>query len=755
MKKLLLITLTCLLTLSCQDSFDPTEYVVTTMGSGAEGGIVPVVSVPFGMVQLAPDTLPGINGYWYGHNSIHGFSHTHKSGCGGGSDWEDILFTPVSGDVWSTVHSLDFFRTTPFSHDDEYSIPGYYSLYLPEDGVKAELTATSRCGLHKYTYPADSTENLIINLKFGNPTNCTIIAEDQFDTVKFSRMEKVDDYTVRGCRISNGWCPEMHVYFYAHFSKPIKGFRMFDKCQFIEDITELEGTDVRAILTFGGDNSKPLEISVGISPCDVEGAQNNLATEVGRKSFDAIRKQTHKIWKEDLSALKINDPDSETGKTLYSCWYFSHMYPVLYSDCDGRYRSADRKVYKGDFDYYAGVLSLWDIFRAQTPLIAVIRPDVANDLMKTFLEHYRKAGLLPLWVLAGQENNCMEGYHSAPIVADFYSKGIRDFDAEAMLKALDVSATKDTFGFFCRNYRGATNYLKYHYVPCDLEVSGCSKTMEYCYDDWCISRFAGMLDNKEVKERYAERSTWYKNMFDPSVGLIRGRFSDGSWRTPFDPVFSNHNREGDDFMEGTAYHYTFHAQHDPKGLAELLGGPDKMIEKLDSLFFIISPEIHGVNASRDMTGMIGHYAQGNEPGHHIIYFYDIFGQPWKAQQLVTRVVHELYNTSPEGICGNEDTGQMSAWYVWNSLGLYPMTHGDATYMFGSPQHEHIEFAHANGILTIDAPGVSLENCYIKSIELNGKPYGKYWISHSDIFNGNASLKFEMTSEPQEAAKLTE
>jgi len=759
----LAISLLCIV--SCKTiSFDPTQYVETMMGTGGEGGIVPMAAVPFGMVQLAPDTQPSGTGYYYGQDKIYGFSHTHKSGSGGGSDFEDILFTPVSGSRWDNPQELEFRRSTPFSHDDEVSTPGYYSVTLPEDGVKAELTATGRCGFHKYTYPEDKSQHLIINLKWGNVNNCTIIPEDQYDTVKVAYIEKESNYSVSGYRISNGWCPEMHVYFYAQFSKPISSFQLFKDCKAV-DGTSLEGQDVRALLTFGGNPDEPLEVKVGISPVDSYGAWINMMNEIGGYNFARVHRKAHRAWVDQLSTLNVSNPDSKEGRTLYTCYYFSLLYPMLYSDVDGRFRSSDKEVYytpcyrndqksKDDYNYYAGVLGLWDIFRAHLPLIAVVRPDVASDLMKTFLEHYRHEGQLPIWTLAGQETNCMEGYHSAPVIADFYSKGIRDFDAEAMLEALQVSSTRDTFGFFCRNYRGATNYLKYHYVPCDLEISACSKTLEYCYDDACISKFAKMLGHDDVAAEYAERASWYKNIFDPSVALMRGRMADGSWRTPFDPVYSNHNREGDDFMEGTAYHWTFHVQHDPQGLSELLGGPDKVIEKLDSLFFIIPPDIHGDNPSRDMTGMIGHYAQGNEPGHHIIYFYDIFGQPWRTQQLVTRVMHELYSTAPDGICGNDDTGQMSAWYVWNTLGLYPMTHGDARYMFGSPQMEKMSLKHPNGKLTIEAPGVSVENCYIKSISLNGQPYNRYWISHEDVFGGDACLQFEMTSNPEEAAKLT-
>lgn len=757
MKKHHLLTAACLaLTFaSCSEklSYDPVDYVVTTMGTSADGGIVPNVAVPFGMVQLAPDTFEYGTGYRYEHKSLMGFSHMHKSGSGGGADYLDILFTPVTGEAWTAPGTLPDKFSTAFSHDDEITRPGYYSVRLPEYGIEAELAATKRCGMHRYSFPQDADNKLLIDLKHGNPGNCTIIAEDNFDTVKLAYMEKVDEYAVRGFRISNGWCPEMHVYFYARFNKPIKDFKLYEDCKALSEGTSLEGRDVRALLTFGGDPAEPLEIGVGISPVDMDGAKKNLDAEIGGASFDKISRRAHDEWSKELSTIQVNDPDSPEGRTLYSCYYFSLLYPMLYGDVDGRFRSGDKQVHEADFDFYAGVLGLWDIYRAHLPLITVVHPEVTQDLMNTFLQFYKDTGMLPLWVLSGQETNCMEGYHSAPAVADAYAKGIRGFDAEAMLEALNVSACADTFGYFCRAYRGAKNYLDLHYVPCDKEISSASKTLEYAYDDWCISQFAGMLGNEGLAATYRERSKWYANVFDPAAGLMHGRKSDGSWREPFDPFYSNHLREDDDFMEGTAWHWTFHVPHDPHGLMELMGGKDVFASKLDSLFFVLGPDIHGPNPSHDMTGMIGHYAQGNEPGHHIIYMYNFAGQPWKTQQIVTRVMHELYDTTPKGICGNDDTGQMSAWYVWNSFGLYPYTHGDGIYMIGTPQHEHMTLKHSSGTLTVDAPGAGRECCYIKSVTLNGKPYGYSWFKHGDIFNGDAAIRFEMTSDASEAAAL--
>lgn len=723
---------------------DILNHVVCTMGSGGEGRVIPMAAAPFGMVELGPDTYFSGSGYHYTHTATFGFSHTHKSG-GGGTDFQDILFLPLTGNKWSNIDQLPAEITATFSHTDEIAQPGYYRLLLKDFHINAELTATPRCGMHRYSYPDPSSRFLLVNLKTGSENSTTIYDDENFDTVHYSSLEWVDQRTIRGCRISNGWCPEQHVYFYARFSQPIQTFRLFSHLHLQQEQRFAEGTDIRALLSFAS-SSRPIEIAVGISPVSMNGARLNLQKEIGHRSFDAVRKATQQSWRRQLSVLQI-EGDSDLTKTFYSCLYFAQLYPQLYSDVDGSYRSSDKQIYQGKRRYFAGVLGLWDTFRAQDPLIALLHPDITRDLMQTFLEHFRHCGQLPIWTLAGQENMCMIGYHSMPVIADAYAKGIRTgYDVRALYDAMKISANRDTFGFFLKDYRGARLYKHYHYCPCDSEITSVSKTLEYAYDDWCIAQMARMLGHSEDYHAYLKRAAFYRNVFDPSTMFMRGRQANGSWRTPFDPFLSNHYHEGDDFCEGDAWQWTFFVPHDGKGLIHLFGSRQRFVSKLDSLF-ITSSELHGAHISGDITGLIGQYAHGNEPSHSTIYMYNYAGEPWKAQHLISQVAHTLYNTSPDGFCGNDDTGQMSSWFIFSAMGFYPVTHGTAIYFFGAPQLRKVLLHHAHGTLTILAPQASRTNCYIQGVTLNGKPYSKSWIRHDELFHGNVTLRFDMSSQP--------
>lgn len=724
---------------------DAVTYVRPMMGTGAAGCVVPIAAAPFGMVQLGPDTYFTSSGYHYDHKELYGFSHTHKSG-GGGTDFQDILFFPTGNAAWEDCSVYPEKVASRFSHDEEHVEPGYYKVKLQESDIEAELTATSRCGMHRYTFPEGATQQLIIDLKSGCQHSTTIFADEDFDTVKVASLRKVNDYAVEGYRVSNGWAPEQHVYFYAEFSKPITSLRLFKDKQVKNGIDNATGTDIRAVLCFGGKKNKPLVTRVGISPVSTEGARKNLAAEIKEWNFDKVRTKTRKEWNQALSAIEIKDADSPQKEVFYTCLYFSMLYPMLYSDVTGDYRSSDSKVYNGDFRYFAGVLSLWDTFRAQNPLITILRPDISNDLMKTLLEHYNHCGQLPIWTLAGVENMCMIGYHSMPLIADAYYKGIRNYDVMALYDAMKSSANRDTFGYFLKAFRGARYYKEYEYIPCDKEVTSVSKTLEYCYDDWCIAQMARMLGKKDDYDYFKKRAAWYKHLYDKEARFMRGRMSDGSWRTPFDPFHSNHYREDDDFCEGTSWQWTFFVPHDGKGLIDLMGGKTSFISKLDSLF-TISSEIHGDNPAPDITGLIGQYAHGNEPSHHTLYMYNYAGEPWKAQKRISDVLYTLYDTTPAGICGNDDTGQMSAWYIFSSMGFYPVTHGKGIYFIGTPLFRNIVLKHGKGTLKIKANHVSRENCYIQSVTLNGNPYKKNWLQHEDLFGKDAELIFEMGNTP--------
>ena len=498
------------------------------------------------------------------------------------------------------------------------------------------------------------------------------------------------------------------------------------------------------MLNFGGRDGRPLVARVGISPVSMEGARENLSAEIKGWNFDRVRSSAYSAWNEQLSAVRIEGGEPSRREVFYTSLYYAMLYPMLYSDVTGEYRSSDSKVYRGDFRYFAGVLSLWDTFRAQNPLIAILRPDVTRDLMKTMLEHYRHCGQLPIWTLAGVENMCMIGYHSMPVIADAYSKGIRDFDAEALYEAMKASSDRDTFGYFLKAFRGARHYNRYGYVPCDLEITSVSKTLEYCYGDWCIAQMARMLGREEDYERYIERAGRYRNLFDSSLRFMRGRLSDGSWRTPFDPFLSNHYREGDDFCEGTSWQWTFFVPHDGKGLIDLFGGRELFVAKLDSLF-TVSSVLEGA-ASPDISGLIGQYAHGNEPSHHVVYLYTMIGQPWKTADKVREILTTLYHDRPDGLSGNEDVGQMSAWYVLSSLGFYQVEPAGGRYFFGSPLFDKAEVRVRDGVLTVTAHNNSAANKYIQAVKLNGKPYTKPYIAFDDIAAGGV-LEFEMGAEP--------
>lgn len=732
---------------SQKENKEPVSYVKALTGTGGFGGTIAAAFTPFGMVQLGPDTrFGGGSTYLYSDTLLYGFSHLHKSG-GGCSDYQDVIFLPTTDFLTHDNTGYPDNVNSRFSHNQELFEPGYYKVKLLNTNIEAELTATERCGMHRYTYPEGKAQQLIIDLELGYRHGCTIYPEDDFDTVKVAHIELVNDYTVRGYRISNGWTPELYTYFYAEFSRPIESCQFYENKILLPNVKELTGRDVRMVLKFAEKTPNPLVSRVGISPCSMEGARKNLETEIKTWDFNLIKNQTRAVWNKTLSAIQINDQDTPQKEMFYTSLYLATIYPMLYSDVTGEYRSSDMKVHKGNFRYYAGVLGLWDTFRAQNPLLAIMRPDITSDLMKTFLEHYNNFGQLPQWVTGGQENHGMIGYHSMPVIADAYYKGIRDYDVDALYKAMKISANVDTFGFFVRAYRGAEFYKKYHYIPCDIEIQSVSKTLEYCYDDWCIAQMAKMLGKRDDYNYYIKRAGYYKNLFDSQTKLMRPKLADGQWKKPFDPLFTNHYHPGDDYCEGTAYQWTFFVPHDGKGLVNLFGSKEDFISQLDSLF-IRKSEIHdGGKGSPDITGMIGQYAHGNEPNHHTIYMYNYVGQPWKTQKWINYILMNMYSPTPDGLSGNDDTGQMSAWFVFNSMGFYPVTHGQGIYYIGTPLFRDIDFKHSHGTLSIKANNISKENIYIQSITLNGKPYTKNWLLHSDIFSENAQLVFEMGNTP--------
>ena len=715
---------------------DVLKYVNPFMGSHLDGRIIPVVLRPFGMVQLGPDTYYTGSGYHYSHGQIQSFSHTHVSGNGGG-DMQDICVMPISGTKWSFPNRYPNNLQARYDHAGETAEPGYYSLQLPDEGIRVEFTATERCGVHRYTFPPEGANVLSFDMKRGNASRATTLPERFCDTVIVCRIEVVDDYTLRGFRITHGWAPYQHCYFYAHFSKPFSHAMLYNNGYKTES-SDILSRDTRALLSFPEDG-QPLEVQVGISPVSLEGAERNWLAEVQGRHFDDIRRETQDIWRRELAAFNVEGTEEDLKQTFYSCLYFTLFYPQLYNDVDGQYRSSDAQVYHTDRRYMAGVLGLWDTYRNHAPLIGMLRPDVVRDLMYTFLSHYRHCGILPMWTIAGQENNCMTGYHAMPEIADAMAKGLVDDSiAEPLLQAMVESANKDCFGYFDHDFRGARWYRRYHYVPFDNEAHSASKTMEYSYDDWCIAQVARILGHDDVAREFEDRGTWWKNLWDSEVSFINARDTLGHFRRPFNPFSPAPNYFQSDFCEGNSWQYSFFAPHDPEGLIHLIGGRIKFLERMDSLFTVTAS-----GQQQCVFGRMGQYAHENEPVHHAAYLYALAGEPEKTCQIVSRIMREYYAPRPDGLCGNDDTGQMSAWYVQSAMGLFSMRHGRDEYVLGTPLFERLALHHSRGTLTILAPGVSRERCIVKEVKVNGKRWKQPVITGDVLYGGDVTIEFNV------------
>ena len=737
---LLLVTLL----FSCQTEQPQSnnQYVNKFIGTGLNGCVTPVASVPFGMVQIGADTHANSSGYHYDHTSLVGFSHVHKSG-GGCGDFLDILFLPLplnyKTDSLTELYSQ--YYQADFSHEKEWAEPGYYSVDLYNGDLNVELTASLRCGLQRYKYKSAGSVPVIIDLEYGSQGACTIQREHDVDTVFSASFEKVDDYTVRGYRLTNGWAPEQHVYFYTTFSSPIKECRLFLDNECVEETSALKGRNVKAILTFENPE-KILDVKTGISAVDMKGAEDNHRKEAADKDFDSLKKEAAESWTPVLGQIEVETNDLKKKELFYTSLHNVMMYPMLFSDVDNRFRGSDSQVHQTDgFAYYGAVIGLWDTFRAACPLITVLRPDVMEDYIRTALEHFRYAGQLPIWTLAGVETYQMTGIHSMPLITNAYMNGVRNFDTELAMRAMVESAMKDTCGYSMGYFVGLENYKKYGYVPCDMEMESVARTLEYAFDDWAIVRFASLTNHPDICKEFRTRSLNYKNVIDPVTLLARGKTKDGLWRTPFYPLRSEHRSA--DYCEGNAWQWTFFVPHDIDGLAKLMGGKEVLASRLDSLFTMDS-SLEGETVSGDISGLIGQYAHGNEPGHHTIYMYNEVGQPHKTQKYVNEVLTTLYDTTPTGICGNEDTGQMIAWYVFSSLGFYPMDPVSGRYELGAPLFDRAVINLSSGRqFVITAENLSDKNIYVEKVWLNDRSLDRTYITFDELLNGG-TLRFKMT-----------
>ncbi|KAF0200668.1 MAG: hypothetical protein FD170_3283 [Bacteroidetes bacterium] len=699
---------------------EPVSYVDPFIGTGGHGHTYPGATVPFGMVQLSPQTRldgwDGCSGYHFTDSVMYGFAHTALNGTGV-SDYGDILVMPVVG---SPVFKNTEY-SSPFSKENEKAEAGYYSVKLDKPDVLAELTATTRVGYHRYTFPASEAANLIIDLQHR-------------DHVLESWIEFVSDTEIRGMRRSTNWAKDMVWYFHMEFSKPFsrKGIAINDTLQ--EAIQRAEGTNIKAFVGFSTEAGEQIEVKVSLSAVDSDGAYKNLKAEIPGWNFDEIRKQSQDTWNKELSKIKVKGGDKDQNKVFYSSMYHAFLQPNTFMDVDRRYRGMDRNIHTAeDFTNYT-VFSLWDTYRTWHPLMTIIEQERTNDFVKTMLNMYDKGGLLPVWELAGNETWCMIGNHGISVIADAWMKGIRGYDGNKALEAMVHSAAQDHFGLDV--------YKKYGYIPGDKEHESISKTLEYAYDDWCVAVMAKDLGSEEIYREYMRRAQSYKNIFDPTTGFMRPRLN-GSWLTPFDPTTVDWH-----FTEANSYHYSYYVPQDVTGFYELHGGKDKLAAKIDELF---NTEVEvGGRDMKDITGLIGQYAQGNEPSHHMAYLYNFVGQPWKTQQRVRQIMDEFYTPQPDGLIGNEDCGQMSAWLIMSAMGFYPVTPGQPEYVIGTPWFPEMEINLENGkVFKITANKVSKQNCYVQSVTLNGEAYPKSYILHNDIMNGG-HLVFEMGSKPNES-----
>ncbi len=700
------------------------------IGTAFHGHTFPGATLPFGMVQLSPDNGTSgwdwCSGYNYSDSVIIGFSHTHLSGTGIG-DLCDILFMPAVLSINSDADSTKLINLhSSFSHKNETAIPGYYSVLLDTYNIKVELTTTKRAGFQRYTFP--KTKDAVVVLNLGHSLNS--------DKTTGTYIKIINNHTIAGYRFSTGWAKDQRVYFAAKFSKPFTSYflRLHNKLNSKEK--EAKGIMLEGIFKFNTEKNNELLVKVGISSANIKGAEDNLAEEIPGWNFDKIINDAANSWQKELSTIKITSSSNSLKRIFYTALYHTMMAPNLFSDVDGNFKGADGKVHLSKGYNQMTVFSLWDTFRAEHPLFTIIERDRINDFVKSMLAHYEETGLLPVWELEGNETNTMIGYHAVPVIADAILKGFHGFDIQEAYKAMKASAMQDNFGI---NY-----FNKLGYVPADKIDESVSRTLEYCYDDWCIAQIAKLLHKENDYTYFMKRAGNYKNLFDKSTGYMRGKYADGKRRVPFSPGFTG--EKNPDYTEGDAWQWTWFVPQDVAGLIKLMGGQQNFTQKLDSLFEQ-SSEVNSETAPPDVSGMIGQYAQGDEPSHHIAYLYDYAGKPWKTQAVVREICETLYTDSTDGLCGNDDCGQMSAWYVFSAMGFYPVNPVDGIYAIGSPMLNKvsIDVGH-NRHFTVIANNVSKENKYIQSAELNGKPLNLTYITQREIMNGG-TLVFNMGDKP--------
>lgn len=724
-KLFLILILPALILSSCQQTDSLISKVDPFIGTGGHGHTFPGATTPFGMVQLSPDTRiddwDGCSGYHISDSTILGFSHTHLSGTGVG-DYGDIRIMPTAGNLKlrpGTKENPEEGYQSRFSHQNETASPGHYSVHLDDYNIDVELTASRRAGFHKYNFPESSDAHIVLDLK---------------EAVRTERIHELtinieDNRTISGLRRSASWARDQYCYYVIEFNRDFKDFGIQLDGEKKKGLKKAEGKDIQAWFDFNTENDTEVLVKVGLSAVSIEGARKNLSAEIPHWDFSKTLKETQMEWEKELSKIEVKG-EKKDETIFYTALYHAFIAPNTWSDVDGQYRGHDLKVHQADHTVYT-VFSLWDTFRAEHPLLTFTHPDRVNEMIKTMMLMYEIDGLLPVWELAACETDCMIGYHSIPVIYDAYAKGIGDFDPMKALEAMVTSARADIFGIDL--------YKKYGYVKADQDGESVSKTLEYAYDDWCIAMMAKDLGRMDIYEEFIKRAQNYKNLFDSSTGFMRAKIN-GGWQKPFSPTEVNFH-----FTEANSWQYSMFVPQDVNGLINLHGGDQTFEAKLDELFET-DVKLTGRHQS-DITGLIGQYAHGNEPSHHMAYLYNYIGTPWKAQKVLSQIMNELYHDQPDGLSGNEDCGQMSAWYVLSSLGFYPVTPGSNDYIIGTPVFGEANMKLPNGKqLKIKSENYDKKNIYIQSVKVNGSDYAKSYFTHDLLLKGG-EIVFQMGPEP--------
>lgn len=728
----LLCASTAVLLLSCAHHETNTDAfsrkVNPFIGTDYTGNTYPGAQAPFGMVQLSPDNgLPGwdrIAGYFYPDSTIAGFSHTHLSGTGAG-DLYDISFMPVTLPYKEAPYPLGIH--SKFSHDSEQAYAGYYKVTLEDYKIDVELTATERTGIQRYTFPGGDAAVILNLAKAMN-----------WDATTDAGIEIIDSVTVKGYRMSTGWARDQRVYFASRFSKPFESVDIDTVPLMDGNGKTTGGKGIIATFNYKTTPGEQLVVSTAISGVDENGALNNLIAEAPEDNFDKYLAETTNKWDKELGSIAVEGGTPDEQTSFYTALYHSMLAPTIYSDVDGRYFGPDKKIHKADGWTNYSSFSLWDTYRAAHPLYTIVDPEADGDMVNSFLAFYGQHGRLPVWNFWGGETDMMLGYHSVPVIVDAYLKGIGGFDAEKALDACIATANDD-------EYRGIGLYKSLGYVPYNVvdpynsENWSLSRTLEYAFDDYCIAVMADKMGKKELANEFYKRSQNYKNTYNPATGFFQPRDDKGNWQPDFKPEeYTPH------ISESNAWHYFWSVQHDIPGLISLTGGKEAFSAKLDSMFTVGPKENEELPLFS--TGMIGQYAHGNEPSHHVIYLYNKVGQPWKTAKYAHEVLTKLYKNTPDGLCGNEDMGQMSAWYVLSAMGFYPVNPVSGQYEIGSPLFNQVKISLPEGkAFTLTAKNLSDENIYVKSVTIDGKPWNKSYITHQQIIDG-ANVELEMTSE---------